>query len=359
MRPFHGKMSDITSALPQNAESFVREELNSVWRQQLERLHQVVNAWPLEIERTLEGTRADLIARFEQRYRTVLQEWMQEAARQARKRVATELIGSLNQSVRRLASAETDEQWRETLLDATQGFCDRAALFTVSNGLLELESTRNIQSELQLTDVPLDCAPAFGSAIETRDTIVAMRSKGEMSPSVALYFDEAENDKFYLFPVASHGRVGTLLYADGGNVQVESLELLATVAGAILEGRSSAPARKGDLINIASAKKMPEGHSWSVLSEEDRELHRKAQRFARVQVASLRLYKSDAVKNGRTGGQLYTSLKEEIDAARGVFRRDFIAKSETMVDYLHLELVGTLANDEVELLGPDYPGPMA
>jgi hypothetical protein len=88
-------------------------------------------------------------------------------------------------------------------------------------------------------------------------------------------------------------------------------------------------------------------------------LHRKARRFARVQVASLRLYKSDAVKNGRTGGQLYTSLKEEIDAARGVFRRDFIAKSETMVDYLHLELVGTLANDEVELLGPDYPGPMA
>jgi hypothetical protein len=352
-------MSDITSTLPQNAESFVREELNSVWRQQLERLHQVVNAWPLEIERTLEGTRADLIARIEHRYRAVLQEWTEEASRQARQQVATELMGSLNQSVRRLASAETDEQWREALLDATRGFCDRAALFTVSNGLLELQSTRNIQSERHLTDVPLDSAPAFAAAIQTRDTIVAMRTKGEMSPSVAQYCGEAENDKFYLFPVIGRGRVATLLYADGDNTQVESLELLATVAAAILEGRSSVSARKGDLINIASARKTPDGHSWSVLSEEDRELHRKAQRFARVQVASIRLYKSDAVKNGRTGGQLYTSLKEEIDAARGVFRRDFIAKSETMVDYLHLELVGTLANDEVELLGPDYPGPLA
>jgi hypothetical protein len=352
-------MSDITTTLPPNAESFVREELNSVWRQQLDRLHQVVNAWPLEIERTLEGTRADLIARIEHRYRAVLQEWIEEAARKARKEVATELIGSLNQSVRRLASAENDEQWREMLLDAAQVFCDRAALFTVNNGQLELESTRNIQSERQLSGVPLDSAPAFGAAIETRDTIIAMRSKGEMSPSIAQYFGEAENDKFHLFPVISRGRLATLLYADGGSAQVESLELLATVAGAILEGRSSVSARKGDLINIASARKTPEGHSWSALSEEDRELHRKAQRFARVQVASIRLYKSDAVKNGRTGGQLYTSLKEEIDAARGVFRRDFIAKSETMVDYLHLELVGTLANDDVELLGPDYPGPLA
>ena len=352
------KMSDTTSVLPQNAESFVREELNSVWRQQLERLHKVVNAWPLEIERTLEGTRADLIARFEQRYRAALQEWMEEAARQTRKQVATELIGSLNQSVRRLTSAENDTQWQEAFLDATQGFCDRAALFTVNHELLRLESTRNIRGERQLSEVPLASAPAFGETIESRDTIVAMRTKGEMSPAIAECFGEAENGKFYLIPVISRGRVVNVAYADGDKTQVESLELLAAVAGAILEGRSSVSAQKGELINIASARKTPEEDSWPRLSEEDRELHRKAQRFARLQVASIRLYKSDAVKNGRTGGQLYTSLKEEIDAARGVFRREFIAKSETMVDYLHLELVGTLANDEVELLGPDYPGPL-
>jgi hypothetical protein len=29
-----------------------------------------------------------------------------------------------------------------------------------------------------------------------------------------------------------------------------------------------------------------------------------------------------------------------------------------MVDYLHLELIRTLANDDAELLGKDYPGPM-
>src|ERR1700730_18866395 len=112
------KISDTTSALPHNAEAFVREELNSVWRQQLERLHQVVNAWPLEIERTLEGTRADLIARFEHRYRAVLQEWMQVAARQARNQVATELIGRLSQSGRGLTFAETATHWTEAAFEA-------------------------------------------------------------------------------------------------------------------------------------------------------------------------------------------------------------------------------------------------
>jgi hypothetical protein len=75
-------------------------------------------------------------------------------------------------------------------------------------------------------------------------------------------------------------------------------------------------------------------------------------------VAEIRLYKSENVKNGRAGQDLYTSLKTEIDSAREVFRHDFISRSPTMVDYLHGELVRTLANDDAALLGPDYPGPM-
>jgi hypothetical protein len=63
------------------------------------------------------------------------------------------------------------------------------------------------------------------------------------------------------------------------------------------------------------------------------------------------------VKNGRAARDLYTSLREEIDSAREIFRRDFLSGTG-MVDYLHLELVHTLANGEVQLLGSDYPGPM-
>jgi hypothetical protein len=73
----------------------------------------------------------------------------------------------------------------------------------------------------------------------------------------------------------------------------------------------------------------------------------------------MRLYKSQNVKIGRAARNLYTSLRAEIDSARETFRRDFLSAPGGMVDYLHLELVRTLANDDVELLGSDYPGPLA
>jgi hypothetical protein len=77
-----------------------------------------------------------------------------------------------------------------------------------------------------------------------------------------------------------------------------------------------------------------------------------------VQVAEMRLYKSQAVKTGRIERDLYGALREDVDRARDAFRQDFLTASPTMVDYIHLELLRTLANDDVELLGPTYPGPL-
>ena len=45
-------------------------------------------------------------------------------------------------------------------------------------------------------------------------------------------------------------------------------------------------------------------------------------------------------------------------AARDTFRQSFFASCPSMVDYLHLEIVRTLANDDPQVLGKDYPGPM-
>lgn len=282
----------------------------------------------------------------------------QEIARQVRIQTSSELAGNLNRSVRRLRSAQASDNWREALLDAVQAFCDRTALFTVNHRALHLESTRSIPNDNSLPDIALSAAPAFSAAVESGDTIVAMRTKGEMSEAIASYFGETQDGRFHLFPISTRGRVAALLYADGEAVQVDCVDLLACIAGAVLETGSSWPSRTGPFVNIVAARKEPDALAWSELSEQDRELHRKAQRFGRVQIASLRLYKSDDVISGRAERTLYKSFKEEIDAARGVFRRDFIAKSATMVDYFHLELVRTLANDDVELLGPDYPGPM-
>jgi hypothetical protein len=72
----------------------------------------------------------------------------------------------------------------------------------------------------------------------------------------------------------------------------------------------------------------------------------------------MRLASAAAVKRGRTRRDLYSELREPVSAARDAFRKQFFAKCPSMVDYLHLELVKTLANDDADALGKDYPGPM-
>ena len=73
----------------------------------------------------------------------------------------------------------------------------------------------------------------------------------------------------------------------------------------------------------------------------------------------MRLYQADEVRRGRARSELYALLREPIDTGREAFRRDFLSADRTMTDYLHQEMVHTLANDNAELLGPDYPGPLA
>jgi hypothetical protein len=97
---------------------------------------------------------------------------------------------------------------------------------------------------------------------------------------------------------------------------------------------------------------------WEDLSVEERKLHLQAQRTARVRVAEMRLYHENELRHGAAASDIYSALKTEIDAARDQFLQTYLAKSATMVDYLHLEILRSLAHDDDRLLGHNYPGPM-
>jgi hypothetical protein len=349
-------MNEATSELLAEANDIVREQLALAWREHIERVHDVLESqWPERMERVIEETIAAMAARLEGEYQDALAARLREVA-QSGKLARRDLIQKLNQSVRRLRHPENESHSAHTLVDATRGFCDRAALFLVRDRRLYLEASRNIDGPPPGEDTPLDDAPAFASAIDTRDTLVALRTRGELTGSLADFLGDT-GEKCWIIPVIARHGVDAVLYADSGDVDVDALELLAGLAGSIAEPPPAAMAPPEPLIAIAPAQK-PEILSWFSLSREDRELHLRAQRFARVQVAQIRLYQSEKVKNGRAAHDLYTSLKEEIDAAREAYRREVLNASDSMVDYLHLELVRTLANDDVEALGQDYPGPM-
>jgi hypothetical protein len=278
-----------------------------------------------------------------------------------------ELSERVNQAARRLHQAETIEQWRSALLDGAMPFSQVAMVFRVSGRQAVLETSRGVDAgELE---VDLQSAPALENAVESKDTVVAVRTSSEFSETIANLIPETMGAKVYLFPIVVQEKVVAILYTEPGEAPLEpsALELLATVAGLALSLRRLANEKAQlELVRIEPAAPPVEDSAKSLvnlmasLSREDQELHGRAQRFARVQVAEMRLYKSNLVKAGRENAALYPALRSDIDSAREAFQNQFLADStKGMVDYLHIELVTSLASSDESLLGGEYPGPLA
>jgi hypothetical protein len=137
---------------------------------------------------------------------------------------------------------------------------------------------------------------------------------------------------------------------------------LCEVAGMRLEnfadGKTPQTAVVSGTLVERQSKPAPERPSWDSMSSQDQALHLQAQRVARVRVAEIRIHQRDALAKGFATRDVYGALRENIDAARQQFLQTFLSKSPTMVDYLHLEILKNLANDDDGMLGSGYPGPM-
>jgi len=302
-----------------------------------------------------------LFSELEQLFQTETQERVSTSVQAAERAMAEHL----NQSVRRLRQAGTFAEIAAVLCDASVRFADACAVFQVDKGIVTCERVRGVaRDDVASLRFPTTEAAAFAAVIESGEPLAAICSAAEVSPAVIEFFGHPSNYKAFLFPLMVDRRAVGILYA-AGRVESAALELLAQAAVAVLEIRlrsapRTTPAAGSALVHIAPpvAAQETAASGWDALSPADRNLHLRAQRFARVQVAEMRLYHSDAVKAGRARQDLYAALHEVIDEARAAFRRDFLAASPTMVDYLHLEVLRTLANDQPNLLGVNYPGPL-
>jgi hypothetical protein len=274
------------------------------------------------------------------------------------------LAEHLNQSVRRLRQAAAFPEIASILSDASAPFANACAVFHINEDTVGGErlrgATGDAAAHFREIRFATSEAAAFAAAIESREPVVALCSAAEVSPAVVEAFAHAPGDKAYLFPLTVDRSTVGMLYASGA-VESAALELLAQAAAAVMEARQRPAAPSHHLVHIEPASAAPAGPApeWDDLSPADRHLHLRAQRFARVKVAEIRLYRPDAVKAGRAQQDLYAALQDAIDEGRESFRQTFLTASPTMVDYFHLELVRTLANDNPAWLGGNYPGRLA
>lgn len=272
---------------------------------------------------------------------------------------------SLHKAVRRAENSEGRDDVVAALLDGVTPYAEHAVLLQLDgdmiSGVCGVTGSED-PYEMHSLEIPVEQAPALHNAKQSGEPLVAMRLDSEFSSEILGYLGEAADEKIRVFPITSRGLVKALMLVEAGAkpFHAGSIEILTMAAGhRWTAGKEAAePAQLIAIQGSQEPKPKENTQNWFQLSPQDQEVHLRAQRFARVQVAELRLYQSERVRQSRRDNNIYGVFRSEIDQAREEFRTQFVETCPSMLDYYHMELVRILANENEKVLGSEYPGPL-
>ena len=90
------------------------------------------------------------------------------------------------------------------------------------------------------------------------------------------------------------------------------------------------------------------------LSPEEQELHRRANRVAKVSMQDIKMLRPEQVRLGRENKDICIRLRDDIEKAHREYDRRFKPIMDHPVDYFYRWLVEILADGDPEALG-EYP----
>jgi hypothetical protein len=297
----------------------------------------------------------------------------------------------------------TQKEILRALLESTGHYCGRAALFVMKAGAATGWQGRAFDNNDDIKDFALDVSSSAPSqALQTRTAVNSHIA--EMDPKFISRFGAPSQDQVLLLPLHLKDKVAALVYADGGmdgggKMDAPALELLVAATSAWLEVASlrkqaakeatadsggeaatapvqtvssfsdpfaahapkhamAASADAADPVVAAvagmAAAAAPAQDAFAQMSPEDAEVHRKAQRFARLLTDEIKLYNQAKVAEGRKHKDLYDRLKEDIEKSRATYTKRYGNTAAASGDYFNSEVVRSLAEDDVSLLGPNF-----
>ena len=220
----------------------------------------------------------------------------------------------------------------------------------------------------------------------------------EIDPRFVAKFGAAADGNALFLPLLLKDKISALVYADagtdGGALDAAALDVLVRATSAWLEVISqrkqahkegtaeaeaahSAPASNDPFAvhtplhtakaqhgaEAAPAAAMSAAAAWGgstavsageVPAGEGGEIHRKAQRFARLLMDDIKLYNQAKVSEGRKHKDLYDRLKEDIEKSRATYFKRYGNTAAGAADYFNQELIRSLAEDDVSLLGGNF-----
>jgi len=317
-------------------------------------------------------------------------------------------------AVSAIHAGATQKEILRALLESTAGYSGRAALFVIKAGAATGWQGRAFDNNEDIKDFSLDVSsPAPARVLQSRTVVSAGAS--EMDSRFISQFGAPAEDHVLLMPLYLKDKVAALVYADGGTgaggkMDASALELLVAATSAWLEvaslrkqalkeGTAEAGASEkfeappvqtvssfsdpfaahapkhvvappaaveepamaeatAEVVTapaaMSAAAAAPATDAFAHMSAEDADVHRKAQRFARLLMDEIKLYNQAKVAEGRKHKDLYDRLKEDIDKSRATYQKRYGNTVAASTDYLSAELIRSLAEDDVSLLGQNF-----
>jgi hypothetical protein len=316
---------------------------------------------------------------------------------------------NLVQAVATIHTGTTQKEILRALLDASAGSAARVALFVVKAGAATGWQGRGFTNDDSIKDFALDMnAGPVAHAYQNRATTPA--NIAEMDGRFVGRFGGPGNEQILILPLLLKEKVAALLYADGGAedaIDAPSLEILVMATSAWLEvaslrkqtqkepgepavayerpapvpvqtvssfadpfaahaprhtaAKAPEPESAAEVVEVAQAASAGAAASpaaatdpFADLSPEDADTHRKAQRFARLLVDEIKLYNQAKVAEGRRHKDLYDRLKDDIEKSRATFTKRYGTTAAASGDYFQKEVVRSLAEDDLSVMGANF-----
>ncbi len=277
------------------------------------------------------------------------------------------LAGGIHSAVAVIRSAHSQTEILKALLDGAAQFAGRAGIFVSHGRTASGWAGSGFADEEGFRQISLDCGQGLlAKVIQSRQS--AQGAPTDLDPKLADKVPLPSSGNVFLFPLVIRDRVAAMLYADsgtaGGEVSQPALEALVKAAAGWLDELSrpkpaaatkpaeSAPPQqtKAESKRAAAAAPAPAAAS----GEPDNATHQKARRFAKLLVDEIKLYNKEEVDAGRKNHDLYDRLRDSIDKSRASYDKRW-GTTITNADYFKEELVRNLAENDVAVLGSNFP----
>lgn len=319
-------------------------------------------------------------------------------------------VQRLAAAVRAIEAAYGQTEILGALLHGCAGFASRCALFVVRGVSAPVWQSSGFDAS-----VVRGLTAQVGSGLGA--TAMQSMARAEGNPSefdahfVTLVGAPADH-KCVVFPLMVREKVAALLYADAGPegaCDADALEILVLAGGNRIEiaatrkppvhtmaaaasaaapsvtqtpmahaTQASAPVSAPSLASaapamapvhaapmVAPAHIAPHAeqahhteaahHAPASQPAHEDEAHAKARRFAKLLVEEIKLYNQDAVSAGKQAGDLYHRLREPIDKSREAYEKRYGSTPAASGNYFANELVRILADNNIALMGANFP----